>query len=528
MPYKLVKRDGKYCVDNSETGESKGCSSTRAMAVRHMRALYAHEKKGKDDEVNALVAKAVADFEIESGETEDKSYMDYPVAAYSSATSYSELFSQRDAAEQEREITAMIYEFPSLASNIMYDPEITDKAGAIRSLAGELADLLNSETSQESEEDKGKQRDNVVKSAIEAAVNYVKELFSKDKSGNDGDLLIWKDLDDGKWHWMARYSNSFRDKDTPPEIITTKSHRRFVELVDKGLAPYPSLWVWHQREWEIGKATWVAVDETSEKSVFALAAGYFYDGCEEVADWLSKKEGVRMSHGMPKSSIVRDSEDSTLIIEHETREISVLPAWVAANELTGFMSFQEADMAIPANKRKQLIEDWKIPSDMLDAVENLNASDSSKAIEEQIETKDTPAEEISEVSQESTTPAAEPVAEAATGEVSQDFPTRDEVVEALRVVTQVVEGLSKDLTELQQMVKTIAEVQVGQQKQAEQLVKQTPKASILSMLRETDSAIGDKSTLVKQGSALDLLKPKEAEARPLTGISFIDEMIGKK
>lgn len=43
MPYKLQKKGDKYEVINTQTGESKGMSDTRAKAVGHMRALYAVE-----------------------------------------------------------------------------------------------------------------------------------------------------------------------------------------------------------------------------------------------------------------------------------------------------------------------------------------------------------------------------------------------------------------------------------------------------------------------------------------------------
>jgi hypothetical protein len=48
MPYRMVKRDKKICVENSDTGESKGCSDTRKLAVAHMRALYANENRRFD------------------------------------------------------------------------------------------------------------------------------------------------------------------------------------------------------------------------------------------------------------------------------------------------------------------------------------------------------------------------------------------------------------------------------------------------------------------------------------------------
>lgn len=43
MPYEIFKSGKKFCVKNQDTGESKGCSSTKAEALAHMRALYSVE-----------------------------------------------------------------------------------------------------------------------------------------------------------------------------------------------------------------------------------------------------------------------------------------------------------------------------------------------------------------------------------------------------------------------------------------------------------------------------------------------------
>jgi hypothetical protein len=42
MPWKIVKRRGKWVVINKETGKVKGTHSTKEKAVRHLRALYAN------------------------------------------------------------------------------------------------------------------------------------------------------------------------------------------------------------------------------------------------------------------------------------------------------------------------------------------------------------------------------------------------------------------------------------------------------------------------------------------------------
>ena len=44
MPYEIRKgHDGRWHVYNQETGEDKGGSDSREMALHHMRALYAVE-----------------------------------------------------------------------------------------------------------------------------------------------------------------------------------------------------------------------------------------------------------------------------------------------------------------------------------------------------------------------------------------------------------------------------------------------------------------------------------------------------
>lgn len=45
MPYEIRKEKEKYCVYNSETHESKGCSDSKEKATDHMRALYAAESQ---------------------------------------------------------------------------------------------------------------------------------------------------------------------------------------------------------------------------------------------------------------------------------------------------------------------------------------------------------------------------------------------------------------------------------------------------------------------------------------------------
>lgn len=47
MPYKIERKEGKYCVVNKESGESKGCSKTEHEAIAHLRVLYMASKGEK-------------------------------------------------------------------------------------------------------------------------------------------------------------------------------------------------------------------------------------------------------------------------------------------------------------------------------------------------------------------------------------------------------------------------------------------------------------------------------------------------
>lgn len=49
MPYEVRKDKKKFCVVNTETNESKGCSGTRGEAIGHMKALYAVEGEQKSN-----------------------------------------------------------------------------------------------------------------------------------------------------------------------------------------------------------------------------------------------------------------------------------------------------------------------------------------------------------------------------------------------------------------------------------------------------------------------------------------------
>ena len=206
----------------------------------------------------------------------------------------------------------------------------------------------------------------------------IKELQSFD---------LWENKETGKTHWLAVYSNNIIDKEQ--EIISSDSHRRFVEMVDKEDVPLPELWLWHRPEWRWGKATNVAYDENG----FAIATGMVDDNpaAKEIANWIKERDDILVSHGMPKQSIKRDADDNNIIIEHTTKEISPLFNWAAANDITNFFILKESAMAeegIPEGKRQELLKN-NVSPETLAQLETQNKDASKEADEEGLARKET-------------------------------------------------------------------------------------------------------------------------------------------
>lgn len=372
---------------------------------------------------------------------------------------------------------------------------------------------------------------------IEGAVEKVKEWLNiPEKKTENTSFFTWKEAD-GSYSWLARYSNKFRDDDNVPEIISSASHARFVELVDKGIVPLPELWLWHVKDWKFGHATAVAYDDSG----YALAIGKVDDLA--VAESIMNTDiDWAVSHGMPEHTIKRDEGDPTVIIEHETREISPLPRWAAANKMTDFVIFhkeieldEEDQMAIPQAKRQSLIDNG-VPESVLGALERKNAEDAAKATDEGIESKEKeaapvenlvvtlsvdgiPAEET-ETPQVEETPAEQ--AESVEPAPAQVAPiTREEIAEAIiAVFGDMVSGLQGEIKELKGQIEALKE------EHDKELINATPAASLGSLLASR-RAVGAKETALSENDPLLAKGPveKEHETPQIFSVPFIDKMV---
>ena len=509
MPWKIYQDGDRHCVHKEDNGGKGdlvpgGCHASRADAVAHMRALYASEAKEITDETLNLL-KEIANDGDENKPERASAVLDEWKARVGKIVDDTEDEEDVESKVEEDEMETEACKKPKKKE----DESLDEKADRC-----EDANLA---------EQRGAESKKSLLDKLKEVTDFVLSWF-KSEPKNETGLSIWKE--GNQYWWMARYSNKFRDNDNPPEIIASESHKRFVELVKENKAPLPELWLWHKKEWKVGKAHGIAYDELG----FAVALGTFDPEREYVAEALMKsKEPIKVSHGMPKGTIKYDEVDPTIIVEHETREISPLPAWAAANKLTGFvvlnLESKEESMAIPDETKQEWISNLGINPETLKSLEAANAADADKAISEGLESKETevaqPATQETETTSEPEVKPEEKTAETVTLTVEELSELKATVQEA---VTGIVNPVLERLNALEASIKELKEADVKR----EEVLKGTPTASLGALLGQfAKSAIGSDETRVDGRTSLAQSKPKEtaAEVAGRTKIPFIDEML---
>lgn len=392
------------------------------------------------------------------------------------------------------------------------------------------------------------------------------KIPSSVKEATEEDFMFWKDISTGLTRWFAIYSNNFRDDDHPSQIISEKSHQHYVELVDDGIVDYPELWLWHVKGTAWGKADWVAYSDG-----FALASGLVYPGYEYIAKSLMQRDDLRVSHGMIKPLLVFDPQDKSVILFHVTAEISPLPGWAAANALTGFTILDEGEltMALPKAKKEFLAEAGLSKEVLAGLDENLakarslataSGLESKDANTDEVEATDTEDDELdaddteAEGDEEETEEVVTPVvAKAKTtkkpagkkdegekkmpyekkeAEVSQpEYATRQEVVDAITAVGQVMSSSIQTIQALTSQVETLTkEITALKADDADKIAatkEVTPRASLIDIL-SSNLVIGKEAARVDGRTVLGQDGPKETVAAPAqsaTMVPFVNDMI---
>jgi hypothetical protein len=377
-------------------------------------------------------------------------------------------------------------------------------------------------------------RANRSKGLVETAIDTVKEAFGMSDPEVDRPIMLWKEREDGPMHFIARYSNNFRDDDEPSEIISEKSHRRFVDLVDSGRAEYPELWLWHVPEWSLGQTTWVGYDDSG----FALAAGVVDKEAEPLVEWIAKQPDVALSHGMPVTTIRRDPDDPSVIVEHETKELSLLPFERAANKLTSFVTIpvatKEDNVSIPKHKKDALTDPekgWGINPEVLDELEERNKADAEKATAEGVERKEA-AEEVE------TEPAAEAetTTETEATNVDQTPTPVPSVQEIATAVMGILDEYTKPLREQQaateaaikELTERLEKSTAAEQDEIKETLRNTPVGSLGALLSQQMSVLSSNEAKIRSNDPLTKEKPAETEAeagRSIIGIPMLDKIM---
>ena len=422
----------------------------------------------------------------------------YPLFGVTSFAELDQLQSVQDATEQ---MDSMIENYKAIISNIMLDPAIPDKAGAITALTSEFTARL-------ADANKPKERTGFI--------DKIKALLGK-KTVTRADPLptldhpsftVWKDQGGG-YRWLAIYSNQFRDKDNPPEIISEKSHKAFTSLVDDGTLAYPELWHWHTPGTTWGKADWLDYADG-----FALASGYILPGHEKEAEALSQMNDIRVSHGMPSRMIVRNKQDPSIIDFHVTTEISDLPGYAAANPLTEFAVFtKEFDMALSPEKRNYLAQ-VGLDNEQINAIESNLAAKGKAAQDAGIEAKEADAP-ISETPAAVETPVADAPQYATVQEVA------DTIAGIMKPVTDALTAINAQLANVNADMKALKEADESKIAKA---ASAAPRASLQELIAA--NIIGSSAAQIDGRTALAKAGPKEAQSQSqITGVPFLDSLI---
>ncbi len=411
---------------------------------------------------------------------EDMSMGYYPLYG---ATSFSDLDNIEAAEEMTHEMHELTCQFQMMVGNIMADPGIIVKEPSLNRLMAEFNARLQQTM-------KPKEKPSVWERIIGAVTRkpapppVVEDEPVKELPAARPGFTLWKE--NGAWRWLAIYSNNYRDQDNPPEIISEKSHKAFLDLVDSGAVDYPELWHWHTPGTSWGKADWLDYADG-----FAVASGYIYPGHEKEAEAVSQLDDIRVSHGMPSRFIVRNKTDPTIIDFHVTTEISDLPGFAAANPLTEFavLSGKEQDnMAFTPEKRQYLVQAG-LSEDAIKELEGNLAQKAQAAASAGLERKDT-------------TEAPPPVTPPAEVPVEQpEYATRQEVAAA------VADALKPLVDAIALMAGEVKSLKESDEAKIAKAAAATPRASLQELIAA--NIVGNPAAVVDGRTALAKAGPKQ-------------------
>lgn len=255
----------------------------------------------------------------------------------------------------------------------------------------------------------------------------------------------------GTYRWFAVYSNPYRDRDHPPEILTEAAQIDNAKAINSGAWPYPELWLYHIPGSRCGVADLAAYDTDNR---LAIASGLFDAGKEMIAEALnSTPTPLKTSHGFPRNEVRRDTSDPTIITRFRTKEISPLPEDAAANELTGFKILGGNMNLIPEKVKERLGK--LFPAEDVEKIAGALDTMGDEAKELSLEFKEVEEGAVEEpveapVEKSIEEPVEEPVDEKSTdAPVDDETLSRKEVEDAVKMLVTALESMSLSIKELE-------------------------------------------------------------------------------
>lgn len=323
MPWKIEKRDDKFCVIKESDGSVVHCHDTREQALAQQRALYASENKAVWTATADLPDSAFLFIEAGGKKVDDKtrpnSLRHLPVKNASGEYDPAHV---RNAIARANQIKlkdgSRISE--SLANRLKA------RAQAILSrLTGGKKSLMEA-----------------IKAWFEKEFEDDEPIYEEDTSlPNDSSFSVYKSEDDS-WRFKGLFTNDILDRDG--ETLTLESHEFFLDSIEKGIWPMPELWPFHV-DCPVGVVDDIGLVKGDDNHNYILVSGYGYPNYSQMfkawSEWPSD-DPLGMSHGMPRVFIKRDEADPSRIVRYLTKEVTVLPQSRAANTKTMFIVEEKA------------------------------------------------------------------------------------------------------------------------------------------------------------------------------------------
>jgi len=366
-------------------------------------------------------------------------------------------------------------------------------------------------------------------------------------SESKSSFTIYKTAD-GTYHWLAIFSNKYRDNDNPPEILSESAHLDFANAVKSGEWPLPELWLWHLPGSKWGTTELVAYDKTGG---FSLAAGRVDKGKEAIAEALNSlpPEEVGVSHGMPTKEIQRDESDPSVIVRYRSQEISPLPLAAAANKLTSFQGVTL--MELQPKEAEEKLQGW-FGKEVWDKIVNLvdvkskAAADAGlefKEVEEEVpaevESTDSEEKEIEEVAlaeeNKETTEAEETPNEPGESEDKEvDSYPKEELKEVLvyladqlKSQAEMIQAQAARITELETEQSALKELAKSEEERIAKQAAWTTRAAVPSLREMIEGRVIGKEDVRVDGRTKEAQdRPQETKSPdPFTGNPGMDSVI---